>query len=205
MSIATAQPPGQRRSSEARQLEIVETVLALAAERGVEAVTTGLIAERMGLTQGAVFRHFPNKEAIWTAVLAWLEDRFAAIFQRQFKSPLAELERIFAGYMAFIAEYPAMPRLVFSDTFHHAYPVLHGAVHDLVGACEGRLRVLVEEAGERGEVQPGHADEAARLLLATIQGLAFQSAILGLVADPRRAGPPVFALWRRALTCREAT
>lgn len=188
-----------RRPSEDRQQEIVETVLALAAERGVEAITTGLIAERMGLTQGAVFRHFPNKEAIWRSVLDWLKGRFATLFERQEAQPLDELERIFLAYMAFIHEYPAMPRLVFSDTFHHAHPALHAEVREMVAACEGRLEALIREAVAAGLARAGHEAAAAKLLLAGIQGLAFQSAILGLVQDPRALGPQLFALWRDCL------
>lgn len=193
-------PTTSRRSSEDRQQEIVETVLGLAAERGVEAITTGLIAERMGLTQGAVFRHFPNKEAIWRAVLGWLKVRLGTLFERSEAQPLDELERIFLGYMAFIHEYPAMPRLVFSDTFHHAHPGLHAEVRELVAGCEARLEALIREAVEAGQARAGHEAAAAKLLLASIQGLAFQSAILGLVPDPRALGPQLFALWRECLS-----
>lgn len=200
MSISAIAQINHRRPSADRQMEIVEAVLALAAERGVEAITTALIAERLGLSQGAVFRHFPNKEAIWAAVLGWLSAHLSAIFQRHSDDPWVELERIFHAYMRFFAEYPAMPRLVFSDTFHHAYPALHQAVGELVATCEGRLKALIEEAAEHGIIPRNRdASVAAKLLITCIQGLAFQSAILGLVADPRRAGPPLFQLWRQAL------
>lgn len=188
-----------RRSSEDRQREIVEAVLSLAAERGVEAITTALIAERLGLTQGAVFRHFPNKEAIWRAVLDWLQAHLGDLFARRAARPLDELERIFLGYMAFIHAYPAMPRLIFSDTFHHAHPTLHARVRDLVAGCEASLAVLVEEAVAGGDAPPVNASAAAKLLLASIQGLAFQSAILGLLDDPRVQGPGLFSLWRACL------
>jgi TetR/AcrR family transcriptional regulator len=194
--------PLGRRSTEDRQQEIVMTVLALAEARGVEAITTQAIAEHMGLTQGAVFRHFLNKEAIWAAVLDWLQGKLGEIFQRRpDASALGELERIFSGYMDFMATYPAMPRLVFSDTFHHAHPALHRRVRDLVAGCEGRLCALIDEAAAVGDLRSGNAAAGAKLLLTAIQGLAFQSAILGLVADLREAGPPLFALWRGAMTC----
>lgn len=189
-----------RRSSELRQQEIVEAVLALVVERGVEGVTTTLIAERLGLTQGAVFRHFPNKEAIWTAVLDWLKVHLGEIFHRHTgTSALAEIERIFQGYMDFITAYPAMPRLIFSDTFHHAYPSLHRSVRDLIASCESRLHALLIEASESGEIRPGSEGAAAKFFQTTIQGLAFQYAILGQVLDPRLEGPRLFALWRAAL------
>jgi TetR/AcrR family transcriptional regulator len=193
--------PTQRRHSEDRQQEIVLTVLALAQERGVEAITTQAIAEHMGLTQGAVFRHFPNKEAIWSAVLDWLEARLGEVFRgKPAGSPLAEVRRIFTAYMNLFARYPAVPRLFFSDTFHHPYPRLHERLQNLVRGCEGQLAEWLNQAAARGEVDAGlPAPAAAKLLLTCIQGLAFQSCVLGIVADPVKAGRSIFPLYLAAI------
>jgi AcrR family transcriptional regulator len=59
-------------SSDERRNEIVQAVLDLAGEDGPDAVTTQAIADRIGVTQGALFRHFPDKEAIWLAVFDWV-------------------------------------------------------------------------------------------------------------------------------------
>lgn len=59
MTYSTKHLPGdQRRAS------TIETVIELAAEQNPEKITTTAIAKRMGLSQGALFRHFPNKDAI---------------------------------------------------------------------------------------------------------------------------------------------
>jgi AcrR family transcriptional regulator len=47
---------------------ILETSLALFAERGVDGVTVRDIAERTGFTNPALFRHFPSKEALALAL-----------------------------------------------------------------------------------------------------------------------------------------
>ena len=62
-----------RLSTETRQAEIIAAVLKLAAERSPAQITTGDIANAVSLTQGAIFRHFPNKDAIWLAVIGWVE------------------------------------------------------------------------------------------------------------------------------------
>jgi AcrR family transcriptional regulator len=190
-----------RRSSEDRQQEIVLTVLALAQERGVEAITTQAIAEHMGLTQGAVFRHFPNKEAIWAAVLDWLQARLGEVFESApDASPLAEVTRIFNAYMALFATYPSVPRLFFSDTFHHPYPRLHARLQAMVQSCEGRLAQWLAEAAALGEVRADlPAPAAAKMLLTGIQGLAFQGCVLGIVADPVATGRQLFPLYLAAI------
>jgi AcrR family transcriptional regulator len=42
----------------------VQTVIGLAAEQNPAEITTTVMAERMHMTQGALFRHFPTKDAI---------------------------------------------------------------------------------------------------------------------------------------------
>ena len=50
----------------------------MAAEQNPNDITTAAIAKRMGLTQGALFRHFPSKDAILQAVMAWVAERLLA-------------------------------------------------------------------------------------------------------------------------------
>lgn len=61
-ATASAQVRRHRPCTGERQREIVTAVFALA--RGPDAITTQAVAERMIVTQDAVFRHFPGKEAL---------------------------------------------------------------------------------------------------------------------------------------------
>ena len=50
--------------------EIVNTALRLFAQRGFDGVSTGDIARQLGITKGALYRHFESKQAIFDAILA---------------------------------------------------------------------------------------------------------------------------------------
>ena len=69
--------------AEERRAVIVQTVIELAAGQHPNGITTAAIAERMGLTQGALFRHFPNKAAILEAVMGWVVERLSARLARK--------------------------------------------------------------------------------------------------------------------------
>jgi AcrR family transcriptional regulator len=196
-----ASPNSPRRSSEDRRQEIVHTVLALVGEIGVEAITTQSIAERMGLTQGAVFRHFPNKEAIWSAVLDSVERQLEAVYQPlPGASPLAEVRRVFETYLIMFQSHPAVPKLFFSDTFHHAHPVLHARLQDMVRGCESRLAHWLGEAAATGHIRADiSGTTAAAFLLVYIQGLAFQTCVLGVIKDPLTVGRSQFSLYLAGL------
>lgn len=51
-----------------RRAVTVEAVIELAAEQNPNDITTSAIAKRIGLTQGALFRHFPSKDAWLTTI-----------------------------------------------------------------------------------------------------------------------------------------
>lgn len=48
--------------------EILYTALHLFAQRGFDAVSTDMIARQLGLTKGALYRHFESKQAIFDAI-----------------------------------------------------------------------------------------------------------------------------------------
>ena len=62
-----------------RRAATVDAVVSLAAEQNPSDITTAAIALRMGLTQGAIFRHFPTKEAILQAVMSWVTEKDGSI------------------------------------------------------------------------------------------------------------------------------
>lgn len=70
-----------------RRAATVEAVVDLAAEQNPSDITTTAIAQRMGLTQGALFRHFPTKDAILQAVMSWVTERLLLIRHGLLQSP----------------------------------------------------------------------------------------------------------------------
>jgi TetR/AcrR family transcriptional regulator len=57
-----------------RRAVTIKSVVELAGIQNPSKITTAAIAKHMNLTQGALFRHFSNKEAIWQAVMEWVAE-----------------------------------------------------------------------------------------------------------------------------------
>ncbi|TXT37228.1 MAG: TetR family transcriptional regulator [Comamonadaceae bacterium] len=60
MQVASKAP---KLRTEVRQAKLVEAALLLAAQHSPADITTTHLAQAVGITQGAVFRHFESKEA----------------------------------------------------------------------------------------------------------------------------------------------
>ncbi len=89
-----------RLSTEERQAEIVEAALRLASESSPALITTGDIAAAIGVTQGAVFKHFPTKDSIWLAAMRWVRETLLQKLQAaadEAATPLDALAAICAG------------------------------------------------------------------------------------------------------------
>lgn len=164
-----------------RRHEAVAAVVELARLNGPEAITTQAIADRMGVTQGALFRHFPDKESIWLAVFDWVQQELGGVIDAAFEGDgdcLAILERVFLAHVGFVARHPGVPRILFHELQRPADSPFHTRVRQIVGAYRGRLRALLAAAKAAGEL-PETLDEdaAAVLLVGNVQGLVVQSAL----------------------------
>ena len=104
--------------SEDRKSVTVESVIELAAENNPNEITTSQIAQHMGVTQGALFRHFPNKESIWESVMSWVAEkllgRVEAVAAREV-SAIKALEAMFLTHIQFVSEHPGVPRMLFGE------------------------------------------------------------------------------------------
>ena len=140
-----------------RKRQIVETVLELVAAQGTEAVSFQLIADAIGVTQPAVLRHFPTKEAMWLAVMDWLEEQLVAIYTALDEDPgqssLVVLGRMFLGHVRLIERYPALAKLVFSDHLRLQYPSLQARFSRIHQAYSARLRAVLDRAKAEGVVR----------------------------------------------------
>ena len=186
-----------------RRAATVEAVVDLAAEQNPSDITTTAIARHMKLTQGALFRHFPTKEAIWQSVMEWVAERLLERMDRAAQgvaSPLAALEAMFLGHVEFVAEHPGVPRMMFGELQRAELTAAKRIVRTMLKHYRERLQRLVTEGKACGELSAAVDEEAAAILfIGTVQGLVMQSLLAGEVGRIRRDAPRVFAIYRRGI------
>ncbi len=163
-----------KRHPERRQ-QIIASALELAAEQGVKRVTTQAIADRVGIAQPTVFRHFRSRDEIFAGAIAWLADRLLGALDGALGDDLPadrKLERLIQVQLAFVARHKGLPRVLFSDRLHLESPTLKKAVQQVMGRYTARVAGVVEEGIRqgrfRGDLEPM---VAARFVAATVQGL----------------------------------
>lgn len=185
--------------AETRRAVTVEAVIELAAERDPGEITTAAIASHMKLTQGALFRHFPSKDAIWEAVMEWVAERLLARVDRAAAlaaSPVAALQAIFLAHADFVAEHPGVPRMLFGELQRAEATPAKRLARTLLERYGERIRRLLEAGKAAGEVSAAlDIEAAATLFVGTLQGLIMQSMLAGDLLRIRRDAPRVFAIY----------
>lgn len=187
--------------AETRREITVEAVLGLAAEQNPTDITTAAIARRMGLSQGAIFRHFPSKEALLESVMEWVAARLTARLEQARAAapdPLAALEAMFTAHVDFIAEHPGVPRLLLGELQRAEDTPAKRIARALLEGYGARIGALLEQLRDRGALRAGlDTGDAVVAFIGAVQGLAMQSLIAGDIGRIRAQAPAVFEIYRR--------
>jgi AcrR family transcriptional regulator len=192
-----------RLTSASRQAEIVAAALRLAQERSPALITTTDIAQAIGVTQGALFKHFETKEAIWLAAMEWVQvhlmERVEAAATGS-ADPLQALRQVYEAHVDFVAQHPGVPRLLFHELQQPVDSPLKDSVRSLMKSYRQLLMGLLKQATQSGKLDPAlDAPAAATLFVGIMQGLVMQSMISGHVSTLRAEAPRVFDLYLRGL------
>ncbi len=189
--------------AEERRNVTVEAVIDLAGTTNPDSITTAAIAKHMNLTQGALFRHFPNKEAIWQEVMKWVAERLMTRIEKAAKgidSPLETMQAMFLAHVAFVSQHPGAPRMMFGELQGAKATPAKRLARAMLKQYALRLNGLIEAGKTRGELRADlDGEAAATLFIGTIQGLVMQSLIADDMTHMVEDAPRVFAIYRRGI------
>jgi AcrR family transcriptional regulator len=196
--------PKQR--TEARQAGLVDAALLLAAQRSPADITTADLARAVGISQGAVFKHFASKEAIWLAVLDWVAEtlmvRLQSAAEGAERVALPALRAIFLAHVDFVMSYPGVPRLIFQELQSPGETALKSRVRTLMQRYRQLLLTVLQQAKAQQALRPGIDPQAAAVLfIGSVQGLVMQAMLANDVQAMARQAPGVFVILQRGLQC----
>ena len=176
-----------------RKAQIVEMTLRLAAELGPGAVTTERIAERLGISQPAIFRHFPRKGMVWSAAATLLGEEMKKAWDAVQGGLPAErrLRALALAHLAYIESTPGLLAILFSRELHTENEALRTGLAENQTRFQARLAGIVQEGTKdgrfRGDLDPS---DTAFLVLAVVQSLAMRWSLsakrFSLIAEGER-------------------
>jgi TetR/AcrR family transcriptional regulator len=166
-----------------RRQQAIDTLLELASELPPSQIRTAQISQRMGLSEAALFRHFPTKESLWFSTLehaigfAWREVEKAL---DGLDDPLDAIYRLLASQFSVNRTLPGMPALIFHELQNREPSLCRVVVINHLERLRKYLLQLLTQAQYKHKLSKQVCCEAlADTLLALMLGLLLQEQIRG--------------------------
>lgn len=185
-----------RKPAEARREEIVETALDLIDQAGLPGASTTAIAARIGLSQAAVFRHFPKKDDLLLAVVDTLAGRLLAGLHEAIDPEAPSLDQLRAAVdclLRTVRRTPAMPAILFSRELLFENATLRAAVFLRIGRAQAMFASIIGACVAaktfRGDID---VDRTAFMIIGLMQGLVVRWSLSDRRLDLTEEGRAMF-------------
>ncbi|WP_144780328.1 TetR/AcrR family transcriptional regulator [Marinobacter maritimus] len=189
--------------TEKRQAETIEAVIELCGSSNPSTLTTSDIAKGINLSQGALFKHFPNKGNLWEAVAKWMAKQMIdKVFRvsEQYQSPIRALEAMFLAHISFISKKPGVPKLMLGELQKPDKVGARVIIDHVLNDYRDRVILLLREGVLKNEIRNDIDIEAAAIsYLGSVQGLIIQSLILNDMAMAKDYAARVFEIFKAGI------
>jgi len=158
-----------------RQEEILDRTFELVRESGLANLTMKKVADRMGFTEPALYRHFPNKQALVLGLLGRLESlllpEIEAAVAREDLPPVERLERIVLHHLGLILKTDGLPFLILTEASATGDEVVIGKMRQVMG----RMRAAMDRTFDEIQEVPG--EPPRRRLALPLLGFSIATAV----------------------------
>jgi TetR/AcrR family transcriptional regulator len=141
-------------------------------------ITTAALAADVGVSEAALYRHFPSKAKMFEGLIEFIEttlfSRISRIREEEPDAP-AQCEQIVTLLLTFCERNPGITRLLTGDALTGETDRLRGRVQQLFDRLETELKQILREAELRQGLRTAlPVNLAANLLLAAAEGRIIQ-------------------------------
>ncbi len=188
---------GQRRE------EILQTLARLLEDRSGAPITTARLAAEVGVSEAALYRHFPSKAKIYDALVDFIENaifpRITAILANE-NSGEERCRRIAELILGFAAANPGLTRILSGHALVGEHERLISRVNQILGRLELQFKQVLREA----EVDEGLRTQdtlgvSVGLLTAFIDGKLIRYVRSHFAQKPNAEWPNEWPILRQAM------
>jgi TetR/AcrR family transcriptional regulator len=153
-----------------------------------ERITTAGLARAVGVSEAALYRHFPSKAKMFEGLIEFIEDSIFGLINRILKeeeSAVKRVENILALMLGFAERNPGLTRLLSGDVLTGETERLRMRVSQFYERLETQLKQVLREGEMNKELQLDVPVQAlANLLLAIVEGRITQFVRSGFKRSP---------------------
>lgn len=161
-----------------RRQQILEALAQMLEDNPGDRITTARLAAQVGVSEAALYRHFPSKAKMFEGLIEFIED---ALFQRVARIlqdedlALVRCGRVLSLLLSFAERNPGISRLLAGEALTGETERLRHRVNQVLDRMETQLRQILREAELREGLRPVlPLPDAANLLFCAAEGRILQ-------------------------------
>lgn len=190
-TLPTLEPPPaettDRRLRPERKVEILQAVMSLL-EEGNTKITTAALAKRVGVSEAALYRHYPNKAAMFQALVGYLEDHLLTpVNQLSERGGTAQeqLRSLFKYHLKVFGEHPGLCRVFLVEGIATEAGEAARRMILVVSKYRTQVKQLLRKGQASGELSGDLPVEAvAQLFVGIIQARVLNFVLSGFKTPP---------------------
>jgi len=162
------------KSKPSRRQQILEILAQQLEENPGQKITTASLARAVGVSEAALYRHFPSKARMYEGLIEFIEDSLFGLIARIIDEDLTShgrCEKIVALLLTFSERNPGMTRILIGDALIGENERLHTRIVQLFDRIESQFKQIMREGNLANELQREvHIAASANLFMAFTEG-----------------------------------
>ncbi len=171
-----------------RRQQILEALAQMLEASPGERITTAGLARQVGVSEAALYRHFPSKSKMFEGLIEFIEETLFSrinLILTEESSAASRCEKILTLLLAFTERNPGITRILTGDALAGETERLRVRVAQLYDRIETQLKQVLRQAEIDEGLRPVlPIPAAANLLLATAEGRISQFVRSGFQRPP---------------------
>lgn len=172
-----------------RRRQILEALAEQLERHPGERVTTARLAKEVGVSEAALYRHFPSKAKMFESLIEFAEESVFSFLNRilsEESSPAKRCERIIGMLLAFTDKNPGISRVLLGDALVGEHERLRARAAQFFDRFETQLRQVLRDARQEDPriIPAGAVAILASMLMAVAEGRMAQYRRSGFTRSP---------------------
>lgn len=157
-----------------RKESILQALARELEEKPGERITTAQLAKSVGVSEAALYRHFPSKAKMFEGLIEFIEDTVFSLVSRileEDKQAVSRCEKIVTMILGFAEKNPGMTRLLVSDALVGEKSRLRERINQFYDRVGTQIKQVFRESRLQGaQVSDEQIRTYCVLLLAIVEG-----------------------------------
>ena len=167
-------PDNKKRKKGQRRQEILQSLVEMLEKSPGARITTAKLAAEVGVSEAALYRHFPSKTKMFEGLIEFIEETIFSritLITKDETPALKQCEMILTLLLTFVERNPGFTRLLTGDALAGETDRLRQRIAQLYDRLETQLKQILREAEIKEGIRPIlSVSSAANLLLSAAEG-----------------------------------